>query len=203
MRRDGQGGKIVNKMVAASPSKCFGRQLRTLRKQRNMSQEGLAQRVTEIGVPMGQSMVGRLENGTRTLSLDDAIALALAVGAPLMHLLSVGRDERLALAPKVHVDAEQAYKWFLGLEGAPGTEFADEIAPSKPTLQLEQTLEKEMQARRDRLDALDRRFEELEERFERERDRVGNLGRLALDEIESLKALTRRGQKEEKRRGAH
>ncbi|QNK65806.1 helix-turn-helix domain-containing protein [Variovorax sp. PAMC26660] len=71
----------------------FARNLRRARRLRDLTQEGLA---LEAGVP--RAYLSRVERGTINISIDNADALARAIGVPLHELVDPakfrGLDER-------------------------------------------------------------------------------------------------------------
>ncbi len=97
-------------MPQLTPSEAFIRTVRAARNRRGWNQQQLAERLTELGVPTAQSTVARLEKGKRGVSLDDALALSVALDVSLMHMVAgaaVDYDE-IAFAPAVVLDTEQA-----------------------------------------------------------------------------------------------
>lgn len=93
------------------PSQVFATRLRETRKARAMSQTDLAQRMTDGGRPMSREALVRIENGTRGVSLDEALALAAALFAVPPHLLTPPGDEFVWLTDKMGVDGEGMRAW--------------------------------------------------------------------------------------------
>jgi transcriptional regulator with XRE-family HTH domain len=93
------------------PSEVFAARLRETRKARGMSQTDLAQRMTDWGRPMSREALLRIENGTRGVSLDEALALAAALFAVPPHLLTPPGDEYVWLTDKLGVDGEGMRLW--------------------------------------------------------------------------------------------
>jgi transcriptional regulator with XRE-family HTH domain len=67
------------------------------RQRAGMSMEGLAKRMTELGCPINQSAIWKIENGDppRRITYDEALAFAEVFGVPLAEL---------SVAPEVVVD---------------------------------------------------------------------------------------------------
>ncbi len=101
--------------TATTPGETFRHRLREAREARPMSQRGLAARLTELGLPMSQAAVTRIERGDRKCSLDEAVAIAAALDVAPMHLfLPIDGDDPVQLAPALEVDAPLARAWARG-----------------------------------------------------------------------------------------
>jgi transcriptional regulator with XRE-family HTH domain len=94
----------------------IGRQVRHWREDRALSQQGLAERVTALGLPLTARMVASLE----TDRLDDvnlreifAIAYVLAV-PPILLMLPIGSEDEVEIVPGVAVHPEVARRWVTG-----------------------------------------------------------------------------------------
>jgi transcriptional regulator with XRE-family HTH domain len=61
----------------------LGRKVRQLRLERGWTQEQLAERLSEVGWPMHQTTVAKLEGGARPIRIAEADALAVAFGLPI------------------------------------------------------------------------------------------------------------------------
>jgi transcriptional regulator with XRE-family HTH domain len=92
VRKLHQGGDVAADKKRR-PSEVFAVRLRETRKARNLSQTELARRMTNAGRPMSKEALLRIENGTRGLSLDEAIALIAVLFAVPPHLLTPPGDE--------------------------------------------------------------------------------------------------------------
>jgi transcriptional regulator with XRE-family HTH domain len=123
---------------SVTPTQCFARRVRALRRAKDLSQEELANRMTELGIPMGQNTVARIENAARALPLDEALAFAVVLRAPLFHLLSPAPNELLQLAPDLNgLDRDGAYRWMVGVDPGPGRGFVIEIDEESAELYAE------------------------------------------------------------------
>ncbi|UJW28872.1 helix-turn-helix domain-containing protein [Saccharothrix sp. AJ9571] len=71
------------------PGDTFARRVRQERERQNISQAELARRMARLlDTNVDSSAVTRIEQQTRTVRLDEAVAVAKALGVPLMFLLS-------------------------------------------------------------------------------------------------------------------
>jgi transcriptional regulator with XRE-family HTH domain len=61
--------------------------VRRLRKDKNLGLRGLANKLGEVGRPLGHSAVDQIEKGTRRVDVDDLMALASALGVSPCTLL--------------------------------------------------------------------------------------------------------------------
>jgi transcriptional regulator with XRE-family HTH domain len=67
----------------AQPSDTFRERMREARTQRGLSQRGLATGLRELGYAFEQPTISWIENGTRNISLDEAVAIARVLRVPL------------------------------------------------------------------------------------------------------------------------
>ena len=88
--------------------------LREWRERRDWSQAELARRVTALGHQMGKDAMSKLEARQRDVKLDDAIALAAALGVPLAALLLGDEREEVELTPKLRVRTPFVNGWLAG-----------------------------------------------------------------------------------------
>lgn len=90
-----------------------------LRKERDWSQKELAARVSELGLPMIQTTVAKIEKGeTRAanLSVADLMVLAAALDtSPVALVFPVGRVETVEVTPKLRIFSGLAAKWFCAM----------------------------------------------------------------------------------------
>src|SRR6266516_3430242 len=87
------------------------------RNTRKWSQAELAERLTsQLGRPINQSTVARLEAGKRRIALDDALAIASALDVPLVSMLDgtyLDPWVRVKVVPKKPaLHPRQVRKWF-------------------------------------------------------------------------------------------
>jgi transcriptional regulator with XRE-family HTH domain len=84
--------------AAHGPEARLARSVRALRTARDLTQAGLARKMTDLGFSWHPTTVARVEAGERDISLDEAVALADLLGIPLVDLL---RGERTALLEQI------------------------------------------------------------------------------------------------------
>jgi transcriptional regulator with XRE-family HTH domain len=136
--------------------------LKILRKAARLSQEDMAERMTRLGHKLHQTQIAKMENGTRSISFNEVLALARALNVPEHHFMTeavAGPDEPeyelqeaalkiqaaeqewrvaqdLADAAKARLEeAEHAYDEIaerLGVEPAPAQEPVWYPAPNSP-----------------------------------------------------------------------
>lgn len=90
-----------------------------------MTGAGLAERMTEIGVPWDRSIVANLENGRRkTVSVVELLALARVLDVAPVHLLVPTEDDDAPyrMVPSSVVSAGRARAWIVGLFHLPSTD---------------------------------------------------------------------------------
>jgi transcriptional regulator with XRE-family HTH domain len=99
------------------PSQILAQQLREIRERRRWTQQDLVDRLDELGQPIDRAAIARIETARRGVSLDEALLLAAALGVSPTNLflpLSPAVAERVAIAPKLHIENEHARLWVRG-----------------------------------------------------------------------------------------
>jgi transcriptional regulator with XRE-family HTH domain len=99
--------------VARTPSSVFGRRLQERRRAVGWSQAELAAAMTREGFEMGKTAVLRIENGTRELKLDEAIAFAEILNFPFAYLLEPPPDEMVSLTEQRATDGDGITRWLV------------------------------------------------------------------------------------------
>jgi transcriptional regulator with XRE-family HTH domain len=85
---------------AEKPSKTLARQLKKVRQLAGLSQEGLAERIKELGGGLHATAITRIERGTRAASVDDVALLARALRvSPLYLMFPIDDSVTVQLAP--------------------------------------------------------------------------------------------------------
>ncbi|MEV5691129.1 helix-turn-helix domain-containing protein [Micromonospora globbae] len=101
---------------AKRPSEVLAEQVREWRRRRdNMSAQGLANRIAEMGGTLSRVAISKIENGDRGVSVDEWLQLAhaLAVPPPLLFLdLESGTD--VEVAPGVVLHPWLVWEWATG-----------------------------------------------------------------------------------------
>lgn len=117
-----------------------------------MSQRRLVARLDQLGLPLNQSVITRIERGTRKVSLDEAIALAAALDVAPVHLfLPIGDEGRVSVTPSAEVPARVARQWALGIRALDpvNTRFYGSQSPRVPDWEEEQVRRQEKGLGRD------------------------------------------------------
>src|SRR5438128_1706924 len=80
-----------------SPSQAFGQRLRDARRTapRQLSQAELSKRLGDLGVPVSRQTLIEIEKGNRRVTLDEALAIAAAVGVAPVHLMVPFEDDEV------------------------------------------------------------------------------------------------------------
>jgi transcriptional regulator with XRE-family HTH domain len=90
-------------------------QIRRLRTRRGISQQGLADRLNQLGARVDRSVVAKVESGKREVRLEDAFRFALALDVAPVHLLvPTDSDEPIHLAPNLEAPPHQVRAWIRG-----------------------------------------------------------------------------------------
>jgi transcriptional regulator with XRE-family HTH domain len=101
--------------MGRTPGDVFRARLTEARKARGWSKAALARRLEEIGHPLHETAIVRIESGKRGVTLDDSVAIAAALDVAPIHLwLPIDGDEPIALTPALEVDIEHAREWAQG-----------------------------------------------------------------------------------------
>jgi transcriptional regulator with XRE-family HTH domain len=103
-------------------SRVVGRQVQAARQRLHLKQADLAKRLDDLGLPTHQATIHRLETGGRRITVDDALALAAALGVrPLFLLTGDYTNEAVPVAPKLEpAQPTQMRRWFSGQVQLPG-----------------------------------------------------------------------------------
>lgn len=98
--------------TAAAVARNIGR----VRFAREMTQQALSDRLTQLGRPIPTSSIGKIEAGLRTVDVDDLMALALALEVSPLGLLlprTSSRTDDIEVTG-THGPAENVWKWATG-----------------------------------------------------------------------------------------
>jgi transcriptional regulator with XRE-family HTH domain len=98
-----------------TPSQVIAAQLPRWRDFRNVSAQGLADRIELLGGGLGRVAITRIETGKRGISLDEALLLAAALNVPppvLLFPLETG--EHVAVTPTSVIHPDLATRWLAG-----------------------------------------------------------------------------------------
>jgi transcriptional regulator with XRE-family HTH domain len=98
------------------PSEVFARRVREVRERQRWSQDDLARRLGELGLPMDRAQVARIERMDRKVSINEVFIIALALNVAPVHLLVpvTSFEPEVLLAPKLAVTPRLARQWLRG-----------------------------------------------------------------------------------------
>lgn len=118
-----------------SPSETVAARVKELRKRHRWTQADLAGHLAHLGYPVDPTVITRLERGERGVSLDDALAIAYALGvSPLYLVFPVTEGAEIEITSKTTVDARDARRWTRGetpLEGQNEETFFELVSDEK------------------------------------------------------------------------
>ena len=119
------------------------RRVNQARRRQGWTQQDLAMALAEVGTPIHQSTIAKIERGSRGISVDEAFHLAAALGIAPVHLFVPLEDRypRIQVTSSLQLSPSDAREWIKGqlpLEDAhdllsfyysdvPEDEFADRI----------------------------------------------------------------------------
>jgi transcriptional regulator with XRE-family HTH domain len=101
------------------PSKRVAANLRSIRRERDVTTAALSQRLAAIGHPIADTGITKTEKGDRRVDADDLVAIALALGVTPNTLLMpevwfLDAPETYQLTPAVSGNVEQLWQWAQG-----------------------------------------------------------------------------------------
>jgi len=99
-------------MKTEMPSEVFQRRMREERERRGISQRDMVQRLADLGHPMAQPAITRIESGKRKVSLDEAVLIAVALDMAPEQLYAPGptwRDYLVEQAERSPREAAEAW----------------------------------------------------------------------------------------------
>jgi len=87
------------------------------RKRRNLSVQALADRIADIGGTLNRIAISRIENGNRSVGLDEWLLLAHALAVPpVLLFIDLEDGEDVAVAPMVTLHPWLVWNWATGQE---------------------------------------------------------------------------------------
>lgn len=90
----------------------FGQELRSLRRQKKLSQHDLARLLDPIGERLGRTSISNIEKGRQRVSLHLFLALARALDVDPADLLPTDPPKRLDVADRIPDLSEPEREWF-------------------------------------------------------------------------------------------
>lgn len=95
--------------------KAFMAAVKATRKWRGWSQADLAERLHELGVPLGRGAVAKIESGVRALRWHEALALAAALGSDPTYLAGGGSEQpEIEVTPELILPSSVLRQWLIG-----------------------------------------------------------------------------------------
>lgn len=109
------GGSMAPKTDSQTAGEAFAANLKLLRGRLALSQQQLADQLAEIAFPLDRSAISKIESGQRNVSIDEALAIAVALGVEPAALLFPRTTADVRIAPKMVVSNTRAAMWFRGM----------------------------------------------------------------------------------------
>jgi transcriptional regulator with XRE-family HTH domain len=104
----------TNAVQRDATAKTVSANVKRLRSQQNLGLRGLANKLGEVGRPLGHSAVDQIEKGKRRVDVDDLMALAAALDvSPATLLMPVGEkdEEATVTAHTAKLTCGHAWDW--------------------------------------------------------------------------------------------
>ena len=99
----------------------FQERLKTLRAEREWTQNRLATRLEKLGSSLSRGTLAKIECGKRQVLLDDAIEIAVALDVSLVRMLvPADRGAPVDVAPNIRASAREVRRWIEGWAPLPG-----------------------------------------------------------------------------------
>ena len=98
-----------------TPEQWFRTAVRDIRKRRGWSQGRLVDELRALGGDLDQSQLSRIESGDRRVSLDEALAIATALGVSPVHLfVPPTAGDAVMLTPEMRYPSRAVRQWVRG-----------------------------------------------------------------------------------------
>lgn len=127
--------------AARRPSEVFAEQMRIQRERRGWTQRQLATRLSKLGLVVHQTKIGKWEAGERRITLDEALAISVALDVSPAHMIAGSytdgglREPSVALSSvTAPVSARQMRMWVRGQQSLWGQDekrYYTEVAPDE------------------------------------------------------------------------
>ena len=94
-------------MEEQTPSQVFRQRMREVREHGKLSQQDLCQRLVDIGFALRRSAIREIEKGSRRISLDEALAIAAALGvAPVYMFTPFESDDPIEIDDRLQAEEQ-------------------------------------------------------------------------------------------------
>jgi transcriptional regulator with XRE-family HTH domain len=127
--------------LARRPSEVFAEQMRIQRARKGWTQKQLATQLAKLGYRVHQTTIGKWESGERRISLDEALAIVVALDVGPAHMFAGSYSDvtfdrpSIALSPRTApVSARQLRRWIRGQQPVWGQDekrYYTEVAPDE------------------------------------------------------------------------
>jgi transcriptional regulator with XRE-family HTH domain len=127
--------------AARRPSEVFAEQMRIQRDRRGWTQRQLAARLSKLGLVVHQTKIGKWESGERRITLDEALAISVALDVSPAHMIAGSYTDGGLWEPSVAlsaatapVSARQMRMWVRGQQSLWGQDekrYYTEVAPDE------------------------------------------------------------------------
>lgn len=110
--------KSHDHVVRATPGAVVARRIAEVRGRRRYSQQELARRMTDLGYPINQTTIARIERGgtrAENMPLRELLVFGYALGVSPLHLfVPLSEDERLEITARISAEPSRARAWIRG-----------------------------------------------------------------------------------------
>jgi transcriptional regulator with XRE-family HTH domain len=127
--------------AARRPSEVFAEQMRIQRDRRGWTQRQLAARLSKLGLVVHQTKIGKWESGERRITLDEALAISVALDVSPAHMIAGSYSDEALRGPTIAlsaatapVSARQMRMWVRGQQSLWGQDekrYYTEVAPDE------------------------------------------------------------------------
>jgi transcriptional regulator with XRE-family HTH domain len=141
------GRELLAEDEAKSPSEAAAEELRRVRMRKGWNQQQLADRLEELGTPIDQATISKIEKNRRRMTLDEVFAFAYALGvSPAALVLPRDSFSTVAITPTTEKTASETLDWLrgvlpLGVSDQAGERFFDEETLNDEALVLQHSPE--------------------------------------------------------------
>jgi transcriptional regulator with XRE-family HTH domain len=120
------GRELLAEDEAKSPSEAAAEELRRVRTRKGWNQQQLADRLEELGAPIDQATISKIEKNRRRMTLDEVFAFAYALGvSPRALMLPRAYGSEVSVTPATTLTTEQTLDWLRGFYYAQGRDLSD------------------------------------------------------------------------------
>ena len=120
----------------------FTSRMNLLRRRQRITQRALADRLANLGVHLHHTAIAKIEGGKRGVGLDEALAIAGALGVAPVHLIAPTgvHHPRIEVAPAIQLNPSDLREWIRGRLPLIDAEFNDWYYAEAPHDEFEEHL---------------------------------------------------------------